>query len=588
MPALRLLATALLAVVPSVRAAQCGTALLFERAHRLGIPAASLAPLRKSAFQEDGYRPRTLVSENFLIHYSLRSWHRVHTEAADSVLVRVSDSLYSAYASLGVDARDSAVYARLDSLGIPHPIYVQKLREHFEAARAYYVGKLGMKAPSSNVLSVHYNPPANLPRKFPIDVVDLGTADPEYAGEIYAITYPPNTLSVTFENDFLFNTSLDDQGRIHGSGISSRLDGKVLHDYSKEWELGIKVTAYHEFYHAVQFTYVPHPADYHTWYELSATGMEERNAGEVDDYLQYLPCVLRNHDKVSLLSSSSPACNHSPSYGHAIFHQYLTRALDSTFDVKVWEQLGRNGDVLKDALETTFARYGKDTQTLYSEYAAEDFFAGKRFAFPPDSVWSTGGLYSSDFPKWPGIAYDSIDLEKNPFRVTSLPNLTFGVLKVIWGKSAVARVLQAKVAAGLTRIHADSDTVIIERLGETQVTLGPPRAGFDAYYLILPNPSFTEKATIEIKDPDAQFYAYPNPTRAASGALYFSQAKDMAFPARVRIYGESGRLLRDMSFATANLSIAWDLKDAQNRTVKPGVYYYRLDEQPLKPFVVLR
>lgn len=574
----------LLAAMPAA-AAQCGTALFFERANRLGTPAA-LQSLAKLADDQERYRARTLVSENFLLHYSLRDWHRVHLEAADSVLVRLSDSLYQAYSGLDTDARDSAVYARLDAIGAPHPVYIARLRGYFEDARAYYVGTLGMKAPSSPVLSVQFQVDPALPPRFPIDVADVGTADRAYAGETYAITYPPPDLSITFENDFLCYTSLDDQGRIQGAHIASRLDGRTIHDYAVEWELGQKVTAFHEFYHAVQFTYNPRVASYHAWYEISATGMEERNAPEVDDYLQYLPCVLRNHDKVSLTSTQTGPCTHYPMYGHAIFHQYLSRALDSSFDVKVWERLGNNGDKLEDALGTAFARYGKNMAGLYSEYAAENFFAGSRFAAPGPATWSTGGFYSEDFPKWPGIAYDSIDLAGNPYRKLSLPPLTYAVLKVKGGGSAPARQLQARIAAGFVRIQIGPDSSLVEKMGAS-ATLGAPRAGYADYYVILPNPSFTATASLEIKDQNSDFYAFPNPVRTVAGGLSFSQAKDTQFPARLRIYGEGGKAVRSLEFAGEDV-LEWDLKDASGKAVKPGVYYYRLGTGPLRTLLVLR
>ena len=530
-----------------------------------------------------------MVSDNFLIHYSLRGMHRVHTIPADTVLVRAADSIYAILFSLGEGARDSAVYAKLDSAKFPHPAYILKVKEYLEAAWSYYVGTLGMKTPVSTVLSVHYDVPSTLPRRFPIDVVDIGTADPDYAGETYGITYPPSQLSISFENDFLCcNTSLDAQGRVHGKEIASRLNGQVVHNYAQEWEFGIKVTAFHEFYHGIHFTYIPRPVNYHAWYEISATGMEERLAGDVDDYLQYLPCVVGNHDRVPLNSAVPGPCTHSPMYGHAIFHQYLGKALDSSFDVKIWDQLSRNSDAFKDGLETGISKYGKTFPEAYSEYAAEVFFGGKRFAAPDPSSWTTGGLFSEDFPKWPNTAYDSVDMEGDPYRVISLPALTFGILKVKWGPKAKPLVLQAKVATGLTRIHATKDTAIVERLTENQLTLGKPRDGFDAYFLVLPNPSFTDKASIEIKDPDAEFYAFPNPALASSGSLFFSQAKGMAFPAQVRIYSEAGRLVRSLDFADDSQSMGWDLRDAVGTAVKPGIYYYRLGAEALKTLVLLR
>ncbi len=577
----------ILSLSPASHAARCGTAIYFERLAR-GEESLAGKGLKAASHAAVDNRARTLISDNFLIHYSLRAWHRVHTEPADTTLVHTTDSLYTVFAALPEASRDSAVYARLDAAGAPHPVYIQKVKEYAEAARAYYVGKLGMSPPSSSVLSVQYNVPASLPRRFPIDVVDVGTADPAYAGETYAITYPPTDLSISFENDFVCNTSLDADGRIHGQHIQSRLGAQIIHDYATDWELGIKVTVFHEFYHAIQFTYVPRVTSYHAWYEISATGMEERLAGEVDDYLQYLPCVLRNHDRVPLLSTLPGACTHYPMYGHSIFHQYLTGVLDSGFDVRVWEQLSHNGDALRDGLESTYAHYGKTTTQLYGEYAAETFFAGKRFAMPPAPTWAAGRLLSDDIPKWPDIALDSVDMTGDPYRTLSLPAMSYAVLKVKWGAGAAPRILQAKVAAGFTRIHANADSAIVERLAESQLTLGPPRAGFKEYYLVLPNPSFTEKGTVEIKDPDTEFYAFPNPARTADASMTFSQAKGMVFPAQVRLYSEAGKLVRSLDFASADKALTWDLLDANGNAVKPGLYYYRLGKDALKALVLLR
>lgn len=563
----------------TTQAAQCGTARLFETGK--GMRAGFGTGARAKAAALDN-RARTLVSAHFLIHYSLRSWHKVHIEPEDAPMMRAADSLYALMADLPEAKRDSTVYARLDSAGHPHPIYIQRTRDHFEAAHAAYVARLGMRSPVSAVLSVQYNVSPSLPRRFPIDVVDVGTADSFFAGETYGVTYPPDHLSITFENDFICRTALDAQGRIHGDSIKSRLAGEVIHNYAAEYEAGIKVTAFHEFYHAVQFTYLPRVDAYHAWYEISATGMEERYAGEVNDYLQYLPCVLFNHERLPLLSNSQGSCSHAPVYGQGIFHQYLGHALDSLFDVRVWDRLSRNGDQLRDGLESAFSFYGTSMASLYPDYARQLLFAGDRFAAPDT-------LFSADMPRWPGITLDSIDLSgDSPNRMLSLPSLTFTVLKVKWGPLAEPRILQAKVAKGISRIHADASSSVVEHLAETRFVLGAPKAGFAEYYIVLPNPSFTDNATVEIKDSDDVFYAYPNPVRTAfPSTLYFSQARGMTFPSRIEIFGENGRLVRSLEFADANQSFAWDLKDAQNRFVKPGLYYYRVAGEDLKVLAVL-
>ena len=188
--------------------------------------------------------------------------------------------------------------------------------------------------------------------------------------------------------------------------------------------------------------------------------------------------------------------------------------------------------------------------SLYPDYAWQLLFAGNRFP-KPDT------LFSPDMSLWPEITMDSIDLSEDSLnRVITLPALTFTVLKVKWGPRAAPRILQAKVAKGISRIHAGASASLVEHLTETRIVLGAPKTGYQDYYLILPNPSFTDRATVEIKDSDEEFYAYPNPVRTVfPSTLYFSQARDMAFPSRIEIFGENGRLVRSLGFADTGQSL---------------------------------
>ncbi len=573
-----------LAFPKHIQAGQCGTALLFDQGRKQ--PRVSFKSGNLNRISAIDTRARTLETEHFLIHYSLHGLYKVRTGPEDVVLTQASDSLYSLLAALPEAKRDSAVYARLDVAGAPHPAYILKVREYFEAAWNSYVVNLGMKAPASTIASTYYKVSRLLPKKFPVDIVDLGTANRLYSGEIYAVTNPPESLSITFENDFLWYTNLDSSGRIVGRSIKSQVSGTVIHDYAVEWELGVKVTAYHEFYHAIQFTYNPGVTDYHAWYEISAVGMEERNAPEVNDYFQYLPCILNNHERVALTTLSAGPCTHSPVYGNGIFHVFLSQTLDKYFDVKVWEELASNKDDLPKGLENTFLKYGKTMTELYPDYATQLLFSGRRF-HPPVS------LFSSDIPLWTNLATDSLDMSKTmAYRLLELPPLTFMVLKVTWDNASVIKVLQTKGLSGLkgiTRIHTNSDSTVVEQILDAQITLGPPRPGFKEYYLVLPNASFTDSALVEIKTPEPAFYAFPNPVHFTMPAsLYFSQGKGMIFPATIDVFSEDGRLVRKLKFATSYTILTWDLRDENSKVVKPGIYYYRLENEKLRPLVVLR
>jgi len=357
----------------------------------------------------------------------------------------------------------------------------------------------------------------------------------------------------------------------------SRMEERVIRDYSKEWELGIQVTVYHEFYHAVQFTYVPSPRSYHMWYEISAVGMEERMAPEVDDYLQYLPYALKNTASVSLDADGSAL------YGQGIFHVYLGESLDSAFDVAVWTELARNGDRIQGALETAFAGYGESMSRLFPDFASQLAFSGPGTAKPP-------GLFSPDMAKWPALAADTLDMENPaPYRQIDVRGLAFAAIRVKWGPRAQLRLVETGRIEGVTRAHSDPGIAGAgsESIAGDVFALPPPRAGFTGYTLILPNPDFQSGAVVRVRDPDPGFYVFPNPSLPGrKKPVRFTQAKGMAYPARIEVFGEDGIKVRELSFPDGSAVPEWDLKDADAKPVPSGIYYYRLESGPMQTLLV--
>ena len=81
---------------------------------------------------------------------------------------------------------------------------------------------------------------------------------------------------------------------------------------------------------------------------------------------------------------------------------------------------------------------------------------------------------------------------------------------------------------------------------------------------------------------DEEVYPYPNPHRRVGGGdLIFSR---LTRPAVVTLYTESGAAIRVLAFSTDANLWSWDMADARGRKVRSGVYYYRTDGGPLKPF----
>jgi hypothetical protein len=555
------------AVPVRAQSPHCGTtAWMNQRPASKGMKAQSLK-------QAAGGKPvRTFETAHFAIHYVLKGINRVKTVAADSVLVRKADSLFSLPANLA----EAAVYAKLDSIGAPQASYILAVAGYLENARAYYVDTLKMLDPPFNGPSNYYGTSTSPSNRYSVDVADVGTAEPQYRdSQIYALTYPQGYGGMLLENDFLYLSELQSDGIPGGRPIQSIFKGKVIHDYSVDWDAGLKVTCFHEFYHSVQFAYTPDPI-FHIWYETSATGMEERKAPEVNDYLQYVPYLFNSLKTVGMFNY--PA-NDLPTYGNGIYHVFLTQELGVDFDVHVWSRLASNGNRISEALDKTYSDFGKTPQDVYARFGAQLAFSGTDAKMPMTP-------FSPDIPLWPQLPHDSVDLRQAaPYRTAKLPPMSMQLLKLSSvNGTGKALILQDTVLKPVVVTLAGdtggvgfpaSRTVSLETLGE---------AG-RATYLLMTNGTKDRTASGEIRTQksrrDVVVYAYPNPLdlKRGIGELDFSSIDNAS---TVRIYSESGALLRQLAFKPEEPLWSWDLKDADGNAVKPGIYYYGADGGSLK------
>ncbi|WP_341925430.1 MXAN_6640 family putative metalloprotease [Nocardioides psychrotolerans] len=139
----------------------------------------------------------------------------------------------------------------------------------------------------------------------------------------------------------------------------------------------LKVTAAHEFFHAIQFAY-----DYHEdkWLlESTATWMEERFADAVDDNRQYLGAGQVRNPGIPLDVFNPEGLTH---YGNWAFWEYLTQRYGNALVKSVWVQAGAfkgAGNLYSTkALKKVLARRGGFT-TVFRAYAAANAIASKAY-----------------------------------------------------------------------------------------------------------------------------------------------------------------------------------------------------------------
>ncbi len=130
-----------------------------------------------------------------------------------------------------------------------------------------------------------------------------------------------------------------------------------------------RVTAAHEFFHAVQFAYT-NLAE--SWYmEVSSTWMEEICYPLVNDNYNYLDDFF-DSPHLSLYDLSD---NHE--YGAFVFNIFLDQNFDTLLIRSIWEDMRYNTDALQ-VINSNLQEYNSDLYSVFNEFALWNWCTGGR------------------------------------------------------------------------------------------------------------------------------------------------------------------------------------------------------------------
>jgi Family of unknown function (DUF6055) len=147
-------------------------------------------------------------------------------------------------------------------------------------------------------------------------------------------------------------------------------------------EANLAVTAAHEFFHAVQYSY-----DYNEdrWMlESTATWMEEQVADDVNDNRQYLTYSQLQAPFVPLDAFSS---TYGFQYGNWIFWEYLTSRFSTGLVKKAWQSAGslrhdgRRYSI--EAIQSVLRKKHKSFTDVYADFAAANITPSLHYAEAP-------------------------------------------------------------------------------------------------------------------------------------------------------------------------------------------------------------
>lgn len=214
----------------------------------------------------------------------------------------------------------------------------------FDSAYTYEVNILGYPSPSSDNGAGGDN-------LYDVYIKNLGP--------VYGITTPEThigsdryTSYIRIDNDF-------DPNNFYSSGID-----------------GVKVTAAHEFHHAIQVSaYINRSSD-RFYYEITSTSMEDFVYDTIDDYVAYMPAYFRNTD-VSFSKSQGNG------YDLAVWNLFLDQRfkedgenIGKNIIKRSWEMMPQNHAVR--ALSSAIEEAGYSIRQEFNNFAIWNYFTNYR------------------------------------------------------------------------------------------------------------------------------------------------------------------------------------------------------------------
>lgn len=442
--------------------------------------------------------------------------------------------------------------------------FVDSVAVNLERAYKFHVNELGMRKPIGSTKTFHYREKVD-DSLYPVEIIDvdlLRRGDSIFwsstCGKCFGLTLPQSeyntdTTQLFIDNDFRFvNTtgkrkSMDDNPECtyieNSLPLTQQLTGE---DFSEHWDRAIRITTFHELYHASQLRYLNMFKHMTFWFEASATGVEEIGDPDVNDYFGYVNKTFKK------IGTPINYIDDDFSYGMSTLYLYLFTNVNKKFDKEVWNGFAKDPQKTFDIhLANYLSKKELDADSVFHDYAVRLSFSGER-----SKAVNSKMLIYKDEKDWATINYAKpsvFEPDTSRFLFTyyaggrpDLTNYKGEASAAIYrkGKATVIPVKTTNTADSIygTMSLADSTVWIFSRLGEGDY--------------------------VETLVKDKTLKAYPTPWRG--GSLCFSPLpRDKDY---IEVRNRRGAIVMQERYQGTMLCI--DESQVRNK-MSPGVYWFR-------------
>ena len=343
---------------------------------------------------------------------------------------------------------------------------------------------------------------------------------------------------------------------------------------------GLKVTAAHEFHHAIQLGYDVRSEDFF-FYEMTSTWMENKIYPDINDYYQYLPSFFRDVSNTSFDFYNSTTLF---PYGNSLYVQMIESQFGSDIVRQIWEKFP-SVSLGMDAIINTLRQspYNTQWQESLSEYGLWLYYTGDRAI--------TGRYFTAavDFPQIRVLTSDKVvfsgEFEESR-DIKGLANRYLEFYDLINLEMTIFSSTQAGSNGGLrwmTPVEESGFLNLNKAYADQKFTSN------EVYFLISNATRSDNSYILSVSQPDLNEIAISqNPVRITED----NQEVQFKVPqnSEIYIFTVSGYLVARMEKDASQIR-SWNLKNQQGDPVASGVYLWLVkggNVEQLNKFTIIR
>jgi len=332
---------------------------------------------------------------------------------------------------------------------------------------------------------------------------------------------------------------------------------------------GLRVSAAHEYHHAIQLGYNYRYTDLYFW-EMTSTWMEEVIYPEINDYFYYLPSLFNNvsNTRFDLYLGVYP-------YANSIYLHMLESIHGSACIKSIWDRILVESSL--EALKYVLGTYDDTWLGSLSEYGLWLYYTGDR---------SLPGQFFKDaihFPKVRVYALDKFDFEDSLSEDKNTESISNQFLEIynVRGKILTIDIsVDNNPSAGFWNLtpYSSSD---FQRLNQPIFT-GPLDS--DTMTIIVTNSELTTLSTNIFINQSGEIdltsiYPFPNPVNSnTSQSIRF---QNIPPEAELYIFNTRGRRISVIHEENGSSIRSWNFHNEMGERVAAGVYMYLVQGEGL-------